>query len=232
MLQSGAAGSEVRNFRVAAVHDEIGYFPNPDERMYGVVSDRVLAQQYCLEIDQPDRVALVLAADTDPTATLAALRGELGGGIEGRTGEWIRDWHTLDIARDFVLFDIILALTAILAALGILNGQLLSALERTKELGVLKALGTTHRQVAGMVALESAVIGVVGGVLGVLLGSALGPVIIRSLEEVADLSLPVRSGGSWIFFALLGAVVLALIAGIYPIWRMGRVDAVRAVRTG
>ena len=71
-----------------------------------------------------------------------------------------------------------------------LNGQLLAALERTKELGVLKAMGVTRSQVAGMVLCEALVIGVLGGLLGTALGAALAPVIVRALEALSGLDLP------------------------------------------
>ncbi len=63
----------------------------------------------------------------------------------------LRDLQVADIDSDFMLFDLILGLTALLAGVGVLNGQLLAALERTKELGILKALGTSAGQIAGMV---------------------------------------------------------------------------------
>src|SRR2546427_8045325 len=90
--------------------------------------------------------------------------------------------HLDDLTKDFLLFDCILGLTALLAGLGVLNGLLLSALERTKELGVLKALGTSRRQITGMVMCESAVVGLLGGLLGTALGAAMTPLIVRALE--------------------------------------------------
>jgi len=116
--------------------------------------------------------------------------------------------------------------------LGVLNGQLLSALERAKELGVLKALGTTRRQIAGMVLLESAVVGLLGGGLGVLLGSLLSPFIVEALQVISGLPLPQRGSGVNALWAWLGAVGVSLLAGVYPVWRMNRADAIAAVRTG
>jgi putative ABC transport system permease protein len=137
-----------------------------------------------------------------------------------------------DLTRDFVLFDIILFLTAVLAGLGVLNGQLLSALERKKELGVLRALGTTRAQIAGAVIGESLVIGVAGGALGLLVGAGLTPVLVVALRALSGLALPFSSAGLWLAFAFFGALSLAVLSGLYPIWRMNRFDAVRAVRTG
>jgi len=137
-----------------------------------------------------------------------------------------------DLTRDFVLFDIILLLTAALAGLGVLNGQLLAALERQKEFGVLRALGMTRSQVAGVVLLESGIVGLCGAVLGVAVGTGLTPVLVESLRLLSDLPLPLRTAGPWIAFSLVGALLLTFLAGLYPIWRTNRLDAVRAVRTG
>ncbi|MEM7518211.1 MAG: ABC transporter permease, partial [Planctomycetota bacterium] len=125
-------------------------------------------------------------------------------------------------------------LSALLAGLGVLNGQLLAALERSKEMGVLKALGTRRSQIAGMVAIESVVIGVLGGGLGLVLGGALTPLVISALQALSGLPLPLRlaSGPFFLPACLLGAVLLCLLAGLYPAWRMNRMDAVRAVRAG
>lgn len=170
------------------------------------------------------------AADQgDAAAALAPLRM---GRIRIETGRELLAHHVMDIGRDFVLFDVLIFLTAALAALGVLNGQLLAALERSKEIGVLKALGVSRGQVAGMVLLESLVVGVVGGAIGVLLGASLTPVVIGALEELAGLILPSRGAGPWLGLAFGGAALLALSASLYPIWRMNRFDALRAVRSG
>ena len=153
-------------------------------------------------------------------------------GLRFETGRGLLQAHLDDIDRDFRLFDIILLLTAALAGLGVLNGLLLSALERTKELGVLRALGASSGQIAGMVMLESAVVGLLGGLLGTAIGALLTPVIVRALEGLSGLDLPEKTAGSWLWICPLGALLLALLASIYPIRRMSRTSAVAAVRTG
>ena len=75
-------------------------------------------------------------------------------------------------------------------------------------------------------------VGVVGGAVGVLLGASLTPVVIGALEELAGLILPSRGAGPWLGLAFGGAALLALSASLYPIWRMNRFDALRAVRSG
>ncbi len=236
-LAINTSGHGVQTFRVAAVTDEYGYFTQPDERMYGVVDDALMDRYFCLDATTTTRLAVRLRDGADPDVVQAAIFGKLPEGtppdnmrfIQGRE---VLDYHVADISRDFLLFDIILGLTALLAAIGVLNGQLLAALERAKELGVLRALGTTRRQVAGMVLLESSVLGVTGGLLGLVFGSALTPIVVKALRMMSGLPLPHRSAGPYLAWCLLGALVVTALAGVYPIWRMNRLDAVRAVRTG
>ena len=83
-----------------------------------------------------------------------------------------------------------------------------------------------------MVLLECLVVGVLGGALGVLLGSALVPVIVRALQVISGLPLPHASPGAALPQALVGALGVALLAGLYPIWRMNRASALEAVRSG
>ncbi len=231
LVQTGGQG--IQEFRVGAITDAYGYFPQPDERAYGVVDEREAKRLFCVEIERTNSIAVELAAG-DAALVEAALRAAYpeAGALAVSGGREVVKVLLDDLRVDFVLFDIILLSTAILAGLGILNGQLLSALERQKELGILKALGATRGQVASMVLLESLVVGASGSALGCLVGAGLSPVLVSALRALSGLALPFRTAGVELAVGGLGAVMLALLAGLYPIFRMNRVDAVRAVRTG
>jgi putative ABC transport system permease protein len=231
LVNTGAQG--IQEFRVGAISDAYGYFPHPDERAYGVIDEREAKRLFCVEIERASSISVELEGG-DAGLVETALRDawpELGP-LEVTPGPAIVAALREDLEIDFVLFDIILFSTAILAGLGILNGQLLSALERQKELGILKALGTTRGQVAAIVVLESVVVGVAGGALGCLVGAGLSPVLVSALRVLSGLALPFRVAAGALAFGAAGAVLLALLAALYPIFRMNRVDAVRAVRTG
>jgi putative ABC transport system permease protein len=235
MVHMEAPGGRVESFPVVAISDAYGYFPDPDERLYGVVSDRWMKEHFCLETEAVGNFSVRFKSGVDPDAAEALVRSTLAlpeRGVTVKTGEYLYGWHSTDIARDFLLFDIILALTLALAGLGVLNGQLLSALERGKELGVLKALGMSRAQVAGSVILESLVVGVVGGGLGAALGAAVIPVIVQALTVISGLPLPPVGPGVFLPLGWAGAIVVAVLAGLYPIWRMNRNDAIAAVRLG
>ncbi len=224
----------VVEFEVIAISDEYGYFPHPDERIYGVVSDRYMKQDFCLDLDFPDSLGVRLRPGADAGVVEAIVREVLDGRGKPNfiTGAELEAVQVDDIQQDFQLFDLILLLTALLAGLGVLNGQLLSALERSKELGVLRALGASRGQISGMVWLESGVMGLFGGLMGLGLGALLSPIIIRALQSLSGLELVARGAGRWNWITLAVAVLITLAAGLYPVWRMNRTDAVRAIRTG
>jgi putative ABC transport system permease protein len=228
------ASGAVLDLKVVAISDAYGYFPHPDERLYGVVGEGFVRQAFCLDAGTIQECAVVLEKGADPGVVRAAVHDLCPDLRELRfeTGRGLLWAHLEDIDHDFRLFDIILGLTAALAGLGVLNGLLLSGLERTKELGVLRALGASRPQIAAMVLFESAVVGLLGGILGTALGAALTPVIIRALEGLSGLDLPERGAGRWLLWCPLGALLLSLLASLYPIRRMNRTSAVAAVRTG
>jgi putative ABC transport system permease protein len=225
----------VETFTVAAISDEYGYFPKPDERLYGVVSQRWMERLFCIDTKSCSSFSVRFQDGTPAAEAEAIVRSVLSelpgaGSPSVEDADYLYAWYSNDIARDFVLFDIILALTLALAGLGVLNGQLLSALERTKELGILKALGTSRGQIAGHVLLESLVIGVVGGLTGAAVGAGVAPVVVRALTVISGLDLPTLGPGPYVALGIAGAIAIAITAGIYPIWRMNRTDATAAVR--
>ncbi len=234
LIKITVGAGAVQDFRVLAINDEYGYFSDPDERLYGVIHSDYMKRYFCVDVATTDSIAMRVREGAELSSAWDVLRGLYGStdGIESLSGPDLQRFFIEDIEVDFILFDVILGLTAILAALGVLNGQLLSALERAKEIGILKALGVSRGQVAGMVLLESLVIGVLGAVIGLALGGSLTPIIVLALQELSGLPLPVRHAGIFLLWSLIGAVVLTVLAGLYPVWRMNRMDPVRAVRTG
>jgi putative ABC transport system permease protein len=223
----------VQSFEVIAVSDAYGYFFHPDERAYGVIDSALLRRYFCVDDARTSTLAVKLAPGSDRGIVEAALQAQLGSArFSTYDGPALIEIMLRDLTIDFVLFDVILFLTACLAGLGVLNGQLLAALERRKELGVLVALGTTRAQLAGLVLTESFVIGAAGAVLGLLVGLGLTPVLVVALRVLSGLDLPLRTAGAWNVLAVVGALALTLAAGLYPLWRANRMDAVRAVRTG
>lgn len=129
-----------------------------------------------------------------------------------------------------------LALVALLlACLGIANTMYSAVLERTKEIGVFKALGSRRRDVLGIFVAEAAVIGLAGGLIGVIVAVGLGrlgnAVVDRLTQSVTSSSFDVfRTDFGVVAAALVLAVVLSTVSGLLPALRAARQDPVQALR--
>ncbi|MFW6135592.1 MAG: ABC transporter permease [Chloroflexota bacterium] len=134
--------------------------------------------------------------------------------------------------RDFQVLEEMVTQISLLAffigGLGMLNTMLMSVLERTREIGVLRALGWRKRQVLGMILRESLVLGAVGGICGILLGLGLGGLttlaqgIWGSIEPAYTPHIFVQ--------AVVVALVAGVLGGLYPAWRATRMRPVEALR--
>ena len=129
-----------------------------------------------------------------------------------------------------------LALVALLlACLGIANTMYTAVLERTKEIGVLKALGARRRDVLLIFVAEAAVIGLAGGLIGILVAVGLGrlgnTVVDRLTQSVTSSGFDVFRTDFFVVVAgLLLAIVLSTVSGLLPALRAARQDPARALR--
>jgi putative ABC transport system permease protein len=123
----------------------------------------------------------------------------------------------------------LLALALIIAVLGIVNTLALSIIERTREVGLLRAIGMSRRQLRRMIRLESIVIAMLGAVLGVVLGVFFGLVLMRSLrdEGLDVISVPVTQLAVFLVLAL----VIGVLAAVLPARRAARLDVLKAIAT-
>lgn len=121
----------------------------------------------------------------------------------------------------------LLALALIISVLGIVNTLALSVIERTREVGLLRALGLSRRQLRLMIRLESVVIAVLGALLGVSLGVIFGVVLMKDLESqgLEVISVPVVQ----LLVFLLIAVVVGVLAAVFPARRAARLDVLQAI---
>ncbi|TBL45504.1 FtsX-like permease family protein [Verrucosispora sp. SN26_14.1] len=121
---------------------------------------------------------------------------------------------------------VLLVLSIAIATLGIVNTLGLSVIERTREIGLLRAVGMARSQVAAMIRYESIMIALFGAVLGVALGTAVGWALQRAMaDEVSTLRIPVGRLGSY----LLAAIVIAVVAALWPARRASKMNVLRAI---
>jgi putative ABC transport system permease protein len=125
--------------------------------------------------------------------------------------------------------DVFLLMAIIIASLGIVNTLALSILERTRELGLLRAIGLTRRQTRTMVRWESVLIAMLGLVLGIVVGVVLGTAVVKAIAStgIDHISIPWSS----LLVYAVGALVIGLAAGILPARRASRINVLEAITT-
>jgi ABC-type antimicrobial peptide transport system permease subunit len=137
------------------------------------------------------------------------------------------------------------AVSLFVATVGIVNTMYVSVMERTREIGILKALGYRPKQIMGMFLSEAALTGVIGAFCGLALGYVLsflmgglfggfggggrGGFVIGGGPGGGTTIQPVFSA-ELIVFSLVFPVILAIIAGLYPAWRASKMNAVVALK--
>src|SRR3954454_6714143 len=125
------------------------------------------------------------------------------------------------------LVTVMLALAVLIALLGIVNTLALSVFERTRELGLLRAVGMTRGQVRAMVRWESAVISLIGAVSGAVLGIGIGVALSQVLKDEGITSVSIPVGQVLVYLAL--AAVAGVVAAIGPARSAAKVDVLKAV---
>lgn len=212
-----------RTLEVVGVSDRVGFIPMLGTyratKTYAVVE--AASYPVLKPYAEPMGAALVLA---DPNATAEAPRDwpALFAGLEKPwwvTTESGVDYETARVRetdRDFFIFDIILGLTTLLAAVGIANQLVLAVHGRRREIALLRVLGMTALQIRKMLLLEGAFVGLLGGTLAVMLGVPLGLGSLAALQLVSTFDVRFELPPHYAVLTVVGAVVVAVLAALYP----------------
>ncbi|MBB5873841.1 putative ABC transport system permease protein [Allocatelliglobosispora scoriae] len=135
--------------------------------------------------------------------------------------------ETGDIGTMLSMVQILLSLAILIAALGIMNTLALSVLERTRELGLLRAVGLSRLQSTGMITAEAVLISVFGALLGMGVGIGLGAAAVRAFKDdgFSTFALPWDQLGVYVGLA----AVIGVIAGVVPSIRAARINVLGAI---
>jgi len=118
----------------------------------------------------------------------------------------------------------IAVLSLFVGAIGIANIMLVSVTERTREIGIMQAVGARNRDVMQLFVVESVLLGVLGALIGVPLG------VLGGWGATAYAEIPLTLAPGWFAVAVLVGVVVGVVAGLYPAWRAASVDPIDALR--
>jgi putative ABC transport system permease protein len=132
------------------------------------------------------------------------------------------------VNQQFAIFYAIVAVAVFASLFGIVNTLSMSVIERTREIGVLRALGATRWQVRRQVADESLVIGLIGAALGIVVGTGLGWALLKGLAAGVP-GVSYQPPFSTMVVVAVAGIVLGLLASIVPARRAARLDVIRAL---
>jgi len=206
----------------------------------GIYATNQIAGKYMLglstyERNFRNRLDIVVALKATSPDRLGEVRAALVTTLKSRPTLELRDQsefkqnqkRQVNMVLSFVLA--LLVLSLIIAWLGIVNTLALSVFERTREIGLLRAVGMRKGQVWTMIGLESVVIAVFGAMLGVVLGLGYGASLVQALHSqgIDQTSIPV---GQLVAYLVVGAVA-GFTAGLWPSYRAANLNVLNAIAT-
>ena len=209
-------------------------------KVTGIYAKNPIAGDYTIGLDTYDanfrnRLDIVVAVKAADGANLGTLRQGLANALKATPNLDLRDQtqfkqdqkRQINVLLRFILA--LLLLSLVIAWLGIVNTLALSVFERTREIGLLRAVGMATRQVRRMVRLEAVVIAVFGALLGVVLGLGYGAALVQSLasQGIDTTSIP---WGQLIAYLVVGAVA-GVTAAWWPARRASKLDVLQAIAT-
>jgi ABC-type antimicrobial peptide transport system permease subunit len=208
-------------FKVVGIYESnVGW-----EQMGGVITLRD-SQNF---VGRPRKVSMYAVKLEDPTQAAEVVKQintAFPGVYAAMSGEFASEMP--DMKSSTAMLDAISLLAILVGGVGVLNTMLMSVLERTREIGVLRALGWRRRMVLGLILREALLIGLLGGLAGILI--AFGLSTLMQLNAVL---------GSWVepawtvgvFLRAIGvSLLLGVVGGLYPAYRATRLQPVEALR--
>jgi putative ABC transport system permease protein len=156
---------------------------------------------------------------------VADIEAQFGEDVTVMTSESIQELIGTILGAVESLLGGVAAISLIVAGVGIVNTMTISVLERTKEIGILKAVGSKSLDILFIFLSEAIITGIIGGVIGSALGLTLG----RMVGNMIDM--PTSSSPFLFMGVVVFAVITTAISGIYPAWRAAKMHPVEALRS-
>ena len=209
-----------RTFQVKGIFD-----PPTGGSPFGNVT--ISAAAWDSEIPQPRNIYSFLKMQGGATeANQAALDAALADfpNAKAQTRQEFIDNQISGLSSVLNILYVLLALSVIVSLFGIVNTLVLTVFERTREIGMLRAIGMTRRQVRRMIRHESVITALIGAVLGIGLGLVLAALLIARVDFLV-FSFPTTQ----VIVFVIAAIVVGLIAAIFPARRAAKLDPLRAI---
>lgn len=232
---------------VAAVLQEVGGFSIGGPSDTSIYIPITQAQNF-FGTDKCEMIIVKLKSDDKATieSTAKTIRNALGGQVTVTSATAVLNIISSVFSTIELFLAGIAAISLLVAGIGIMNIMIVSLMERTREIGILKALGMKNRTVLLVFLTEAAIIGLMGAFIGVGTGWGLAELVVRILGANGGFGGGLRQGGQATAVGavritpiltptvLLGAVafglIVSLVFALYPAWRASRLKPVEALR--
>lgn len=213
--------------RVAGILAKVGGFISPDNQIF--VTTRT-AQQIFNTGNTVSQI-LIEAEDMEVVEDVVKdIQDELGKKATVISASFIRETIGSVINILGAVLGGVAAISLIVAGIAIINTMTISVMERTREIGIMKALGAKNKHVLSMFLIESSLTGLIGGVVGVIFGIFLGQIVAAIATFTIGISLISVPSLEVGITGILFAVVTGILAGFYPAQKASKLDPVEALR--
>ncbi len=229
-------------FKVAGIMDKYGAtaFISPDETIF-------IPLDAAMRISRSSSYSMLIVKVDDPRNVDGVadwLNIIYGRNARIITVRQISEAVSTILSQFGVLLVAIASISLGVAGLGIMNIMFVSVIERTREIGVLKAIGFKNRDVLLIFLFQAMIIGFIGGILGIVAGIGFSEVFPILLARIFSRRPPTPSGTRHpslpsytpivtmdaITMAIAVAITVGLVAGLYPAWRASKMDPIKALR--
>ena len=219
-----------KEFRIIGVVEEIGNAQDDNQIAIPLEAAREIFQE-------PERVDTIIAqvkSNADIPALQEKIERELKRQRDNTNFQVLTARQILEqINQVLGVLQVVLvgiaAISLLVGAIGIMNSLYTSVLERTKDIGIMKAIGARNQDILEIFLMESGLIGLVGGVLGTALGTGIA-LAIGPLSKHAGFLLIINIEVSVLLFGLAFAFILGGLSGILPAWQASKLKPVEALR--
>jgi putative ABC transport system permease protein len=213
-----------------------------DLRVAGIYADSSLAGGWLTSLDTLTQVSSAatsrdlfvvakLAEGVDPAVGDAAIQEAVAGFPQAQVqsnAEFRRDQED-QIDQILLVITGLLGFAIVIAVLGISITLGLGVVERTREIGLMRAVGMNRRQMRRSVRWEAVIVSTFGAVVGIVVGTAIGAILAIAVPD--DLIDRLALDPPTIIYILIGALLAGLVAALYPSRKAARMDILRAIAT-
>ena len=226
---SGEEGEERATFRVAGILDEVGgtMLGSPDYELFTTIR---MAQRI-LHTGNTINEILIETESIESVSEIAdEIQNVLGEDVMVISSQFIVEMIGTVTATIEAILGGIAAISLIVAGIAVINTMTISVMERTREIGVMKALGAKNKDVLMIFLTESFLTGLIGGVLGVAFGVFLGQIVSTILTFSWGISLTAVPSVEVGIVGIIFAVTTGTLSGLYPARKASKLDPVEALR--